>query len=123
MHLEKAVNQHSVGNWSEANGEIRKALEDFLDQIAFKINPKLDQALPSNTKRETLLDGDKPFLFSSLNELTKGGSKPSFIQGLMNRLHAEGGHAGLSSDEDSTFRLHIVIITMRLLLKRFEQRT
>ena len=41
------------------------------------------------------------------------------FNGLFNRLHPEGNHPGLSDEDDSTFRLHIVIIVARLLLRRY----
>ena len=40
--------------------------------------------------------------------------------GLMKRLHPHGPHPGLSDQDDSTFRLHIVLLTARLLLVRFD---
>ncbi len=34
----------------------------------------------------------------------------------------QGAHPGLSDEEDSTFRLHLVLLTGRTLLKRLEAR-
>jgi hypothetical protein len=42
------------------------------------------------------------------------------MNGLANRLHPKGSHPGLSDNEDSTFRLHVVLLTARLLLTRFD---
>jgi len=44
------------------------------------------------------------------------------VQGLMNRMHPHGGHAGLSEEEDATFRLQVTLITARLFLRRLDQR-
>lgn len=41
-----------------------------------------------------------------------------FSDGLIARLNPQGSHPGLSDQEDCTFRLHIVIITARLVLRR-----
>jgi hypothetical protein len=53
-----------------------------------------------------------------LNEWDDNGL--GFINGLMKRLHPKGSHPGLPDEEDSTFRLHIVLLTARLLLTRFD---
>jgi integrase len=50
----------------------------------------------------------------------KGGG---FVNGLAKRLHPQGSHPGLSDQEDSTFRLHTVLLTARLLLERFDVTT
>ena len=64
------------------------------------------------------------FLSPSLNEVpSQGGSNDkTYVSGLMNRLHPQGPHPGLSDEEDSTFRYHTVIIFARYLLKRLEDR-
>ncbi|MGO9837288.1 MAG: hypothetical protein ACLP1X_24100 [Polyangiaceae bacterium] len=61
-----------------------------------------------------------PFLLRELNEWDDNGL--GFFNGLIKRLHPQGSHPGLSEDEDSTFRLHIVLLTARLVLKRFAAR-
>jgi len=51
------------------------------------------------------------------------GSKGAFLQGLWKRLHPQGSHPGLSDEEDSTFRLHLMILTASYYLKRLDSRT
>jgi hypothetical protein len=43
-----------------------------------------------------------------------------FINGLVRRLHPHGSHPGLSGQDDSTFRLHTILLVARLLLARFD---
>jgi hypothetical protein len=57
-----------------------------------------------------------PFLSRDTNEWEDNGR--GFINGLIYRLHPHGSHPGISDEEDSTFRLHIVLVTARLLLRR-----
>jgi hypothetical protein len=52
-----------------------------------------------------------------LNEWDDDGK--GFINGLVKRLHPQGPHPGLSDEDDSTFRLHVVLLTATLLLRRF----
>lgn len=35
-------------------------------------------------------------------------------------LHTEGAHPGLSDEDHSTFRLHIVLVTARIFLRRLQ---
>ncbi len=76
---------------------------------------------PLSQPRRTILASLKPpFLLRELNEWDDNGL--GFFNGLIKRLHPQGSHPGLSEDEDSTFRLHIVLLTARLVLKRFAAR-
>lgn len=118
-HLTQAINAHSRGEWAAANGQLRTFLEGLLDQVAERLVPERASATQTGHHRRTLLAGlDPPFLSRTLNEW-RDDQKAGLINGLFNRLHPEGSHPGLSDEEDSTFRLHIVLIVARLLLRRF----
>lgn len=119
-HLRLALSAFERGAWSSANGELRKLYESYLDEIADKLgySGKDD----SKSKRDFLGTVQPPFLLEDYNEWNANNQKPQYIQGLMSRLHPHGGHAGLSEEEDATFRLQITLITARLLLRRFDQR-
>ncbi len=118
-HLTQAINAHSRGEWAAANGQLRTFLEGLLDQIAERLAPERATAAQTGHHRRTLLAGlDPPFLSRTLNEW-RDDQKAGLINGLFNRLHPEGSHPGLSDEEDSTFRWHIVLIVARLLLRRF----
>lgn len=117
-HLEQAFTAHAAGNWASANSQIRSFLEGLLDVIAERIDPTA-AAKPSGHARRTMLAA-KGFLDRALNEWDDQGH--GYVNGLMKRLHPQGSHPGLSDEDDSTFRLHTVLLTARLLLVRFDAR-
>jgi len=55
-------------------------------------------------------------LAETRNEWTQDGK--SYINGLFKMLHTDGSHPGLSDEDHSTFRLHIVLVTARTFLRR-----
>jgi hypothetical protein len=116
-HLDQAFANHTDGQWAAANAQIRCFLDGLLDEIA----PRLDQSaaiLDSGQPRRTKLAA-AGFLSRDLNEWDD--NKCGFVNGLVKRLHPHGSHPGLSNQDDSTFRLHVVLITARLLLNRFDK--
>jgi hypothetical protein len=117
-HLQQALDAHANGKWASSNSQIRTFLEALFDEIAVKIDPETI-SLKSGHPRRTQL-AKVGFLSVKLNEWGNDGQ--GFIHGLMKRLHPEGSHPGLSDDGDSTFRLHMVLITARLMLTRFDKR-
>lgn len=119
-HLRLALSAFERGAWSSANGELRKFYESYLDEIADKLgySGKDD----SKMKRDFLGTVQPPFLLEEYNEWNANNQKPQYVQGLMSRMHPHGGHAGLSEEEDATFRLQITLITARLVLRRFDKR-
>lgn len=118
-HMEQAIENHARGNWSSANGQLRNFLEGLLDEIAVRINPAAAEIRPGHDRRTHLSLGSPPFLSTELGEWSVDGK--NFVNGLMKRLHPAGAHPGLSDEEDSTFRLHIVLLTGRLLLARYDR--
>ncbi|WNO54117.1 hypothetical protein [Stakelama saccharophila] len=59
---------------------------------------------------------NKGFLATDRNEWTQDGK--NFINGLFKMLHTDGSHPGLSDEDHSTFRLHLVIVSARTFLRR-----
>ena len=116
-HLEQAIDAHARGNWAAANGQIRTFLDGLLDTIAERIDHAA-QSLPTGHPRRTRLAASG-FLSRPLNEWDDDGR--GFINGLVKRLHPQGPHPGLSDEDDSTFRLHTVLLTATLLLRRFDR--
>ncbi|WP_391349623.1 hypothetical protein [Azospirillum sp. A23] len=116
-HLEQAFDAHARGNWASANGQLRTFFDALLDELAVRLDPSAG-ALGSGQPRRTKLAA-QGFLSSALNEWDDRGM--GFINGLVKRLHPQGAHPGLSDEDDSTFRLHIVLLTAALLLRRFDQ--
>ncbi len=118
-HLDQAIKAHTRGDWAAANAQLRSFMEGLFDSIAEKLAPK-QEILPqhAHSRRIWLSQNPSPSFFQSdLNEWQNDGK--GFVQGLFKRLHPQGSHPGLSDEEDSTFRLHLVILTGLHYLRRF----
>ena len=103
--LEQAIDAHARGNWAGANGQFHPFFEGLLDAIATKLAPSV---------------GDPLRRLVAINFFRRDLNERDFIFGLIKRLHPEGPHPGLSGEEDSTYRFHVVLLTARLLLTRFD---
>jgi len=119
-HLEQAISAFSREEWAASNAQLRTFFESCLDEIAVQLD--CDKLKKSKEKRDYLGKLNPPFLSTDLNEWHSNNQKPQYIQGLMSRMHPEGSHAGLSEEDDCTFRLQVTLITARLLLRRFDKR-
>ena len=116
-HLEQAIANHSDGEWASANSQLRSCLEGLFDEIAVLVaSDKVGNVPTGHNRRQFLANTDPPFFKSQLNEWSPDGK--NFVEGLFKRLHPEGSHPGLSDEEDSTLRLHMVIIVARYFLRR-----
>jgi hypothetical protein len=114
-HLTQALDAHGRGDWAAANSQTRAFYEALLDDFANEIDPAM-AGHSSEARRQRL--ATEGFLRTDLNEWSNDGK--NFMNGLFKRLHPHGSHPGLSDEKDSTFRLHIVLLTARLLLDRWE---
>ena len=120
-HLDQAIAAHTRGDWAAANSQLRAFVESLLDEIAAGLaSPSDSLPQPGHQRRQWLANLSPPFYGSGLNEWTNDGK--GFLEGFFKRLHPQGSHPGLSDEDDSTFRLHLVLIVARLLLRRFDQR-
>lgn len=121
-HLNQAIAAHARGDWAAANAQLRAFAEALFDDLAQILSARLGIAVPppGYQSRIWLAQMNPPFFLPALNEWTGQGT--GFLEGFFRRLHPQGAHPGLSDEEDSTFRLHIVLITARSLLKRLEDR-
>jgi hypothetical protein len=115
-HLDQGIAAHSRGEWAGANAQFRVYIESLLDSIAERIANGAPLPPPGDERRRWLANTNPPFLSTDLNEWAGQGT--GFIQGFFRRLHPAGAHPGLSDEEDSTFRLHLVLLVSRLLLRR-----
>ncbi|MCL4706489.1 hypothetical protein KJ068_15065 [bacterium] len=122
-HLEQAINAHTRGEWAAANAQLRSCVESLFDSIATILSETIYTPAPKSghSSREFLATIAPPFLLVDLNEWEIGG-KGGFLQGFWRRLHPQGSHPGLSDENDSTFRLHLVILISAHLLNRLNAR-
>ena len=120
-HLDQAITAHGRGDWAAANSQSRSFLDSFLDEAAYRLvqNPPQGQT-QGEARREALAKLQQPFLIVDLNEW--GNQGKNLVNGVFKRLHPQGAHPGLSDDEDSTFRLHMVMLLGRLFLRRLDAR-
>jgi hypothetical protein len=119
-HLRQAISNFEQGYWSTANGAFRTFFESFLSEIASQLG--YTDAKEANAERNYLGNLDPPFLLDELNEWHKNLQKPQYLSGVWSRLHPQGSHPGLSEEDDCAFRVQIILITARLLLRRFVKR-
>lgn len=114
-HLNQAIEAHTRGDWAAANGQLRTFIESLFDDIARNVRPQEAAARPTSENRRALL-AEVGFLAIDRNEWTSDGK--NYINGLFKMLHTEGSHPGLSDEDHSTFRLHVVLVTARTFLRR-----
>ena len=114
-HLDQAIQAHMRGDWAATNAQLRTFMESLLDQIAMHLRPNDAASLATSENRRSLLASIR-FLDSDQKEWSDDGK--NFINGTFKMLHTEGSHPGVSDEEHSTFRLHLVLITARMLLRR-----
>lgn len=116
-HLEQALEAHTRGHWAAANSQLRAFLESLVEEIAGAIGiAGAGQLTPENRLAALCKKG---FLSSAQREWSGDGK--NYLNGLFRMLHSEGSHAGLSDADHSTFRVHVVLVTARLFLRRLEQ--
>lgn len=119
-HLDQAIAAHTRGDWAAANSQSRSFLESLLDEIAYFLVPSAPRGQnQGEARREALANIQPPFLSAELNEW--GCQGKNLVNGVFKRLHPQGAHPGLSDDEDSTFRLHLVLLVGRLFLRRLDR--
>ena len=113
-HYEQAIAAHARGEWAAANAQLRTFTEEFFDKTQSIICP--GQYGSANERKIALAKAG--FFIPEYNEYLFNGT--GFIEGFWKRLHPEGSHPGLSEQEDSTFRLHLVILVIHYLLMRLK---
>ena len=113
-HLGQGIEAHARGDWAAANAQFRTFLEGLFDAIAFHEGAD-KSAQPTSENRRAWL-AKLGYLAENRNEWTQDGK--SFIHGLFKMLHTDGSHPGLSDEDHSTFRLHIVLVIARTFLRR-----
>lgn len=115
-HLDQAVEAHTRGDWAAANAQLRTFLESLFEAIAFGVDGAAAASAGSSENRRAMLAA-KGFLAVDRNEWSENGK--NFINGLFKMLHTDGSHPGLSDEDHSTFRLHLVLVSARTFLRRY----
>lgn len=117
-HLDQAIDAHTRGDWAAANAQIRTFMESLFLEIAGNVVPGdlaasqgLNNAFQALAKRE--------FLSEPRSEWNQDGK--GMLNGLLKMLHSDGSHKGLSNEAHSTFRLHVALVTARMMLNRLAE--
>lgn len=119
-HLDQAITAHGKGDWAAANAQLRTFVEELFNKFAERLAAGVTDLPPAGPQRQLwLAQWKSPFFIAELNEWKGQGT--GFLQAFYRRLHPAGSHPGLSNEDDSTFRLHLVLLVARLLLKRLQQ--
>ena len=116
-HLDQAFDNHAGGNWAAANAQLRTFFDALLDEIAVMVDPAAASCGTGQPRRGKLAAAG--FFFPELNEWDNDGK--GYFNGFVKRLHPAGSHPGLSDDDDCTYRLHMVLLTALLLLRRYDR--
>lgn len=119
-HLDQCIAAFARGDWAASNAQLRSCFEAVIHGFSERLGHGPQANMAQYLK---VLGGTSPaFLYPEYNEWHVQDQKPQFVKGLWARLHPEGSHPGLSEEDDCTFRLQIVTITLRLFLRRLDAR-
>jgi len=118
-HLASAKENIAQGDWEAANSQCRTFLEALTDAIADTLYPD-EAALKTGGLQKRQLLANKDFLSRDKHEFGNGSGQ-AFLPGLAKLLHSDGSHPGISTQHDAMFRLQVVVVTARWLLKRLEK--
>lgn len=119
-HFDQAIAAFSRGDWAASNAQIRSCFEAVIYETSGILGVPDQTQMAQYLKELGTLN--PPLLYSAYNEWNQNDQKQQFLKGLWSRLHPEGSHPGLSEEDDCAFRLQIVSITLRLLLRRLDKR-
>lgn len=117
-HLSSAKENITQEDWEAANSQCRTFLEALTDGIADLLFPHEAASLSGGLKKRQLL-ASQGFLSREKHEFGDGNGQ-TFLPGLAKLLHPDGAHLGISTQHDAMFRLQLVVVTARWLLKRLE---
>ncbi len=120
-HLASAKENITQADWEAANSQCRTFLEALTDAIADKLYSSEAANRASGLQKRQLL-AEQGFLSRDKHEFGDG-DKQTFLPGLVKLLHSDGAHPGVSTQHDAMFRLQLVVVTARWLLKRLESKS
>lgn len=119
-HLGQSIAAFSRGDWAASNAQLRSCFEAVVHGVSDRLGKYPQPNMAQYFK--ALGELDPAFLYAEYNEWHSQDQKPQFIKGLWARLHPQGSHPGLSEEDDCTFRIQVVSITLRVLLRRLDVR-
>ncbi|MEL7128582.1 MAG: hypothetical protein AAGK23_03460 [Pseudomonadota bacterium] len=119
-HLDQCIAAFSRGDWAASNAQLRSCFEAVIHGMSKRLGHGPQANMAQYLK--VLGEASPAFLYPEYNEWHVQDQKTQFVKGLWARLHPEGSHPGLSEEDDCTFRLQIVTITLRLFLRRLDAR-
>lgn len=117
-HLSSAKANITQADWEAANSQCRTFLEALTDGIADTLYPSESAQQAGGLQKRQLLT-TRGFLSREKHEFGDGNGQ-AYIPGLAKLLHPDGAHPGISTPHDAMFRLQLVVVTARWLLKRLE---
>ncbi len=117
-HLDQAIDAHTRGDWAAANAQIRTFMESLFLEIAGRVVPG-DLAAGQGLNNAFQALAKCEFLSEPRSEWNQDGK--GMLNGLLKMLHSDGSHKGLSDEAHSTFRLHVALVTARMMLNRLAQ--
>jgi hypothetical protein len=117
-HLSSAKENITQEDWEAANSQCRTFLEALTDGIADTLFPEEAVSLSGGLSKRQLL-AKHGFVSREKHEFGDGNGQ-AFLPGLAKLLHPDGAHPGISTQHDAMFRLQLVLVTARWLLKRLE---
>lgn len=116
-HYNQAINAFNRGDWAACNGQLRSYVEELLNKLAEKITNSTPTS--SHQAKIVLANSNPPLFYRELNEWLDDGQ--GYFETFWKRLHPHGSHPGLSDEDDSIFRLNLVLISTLEVLKRFDK--
>lgn len=115
-HYTQAVNAFTRGEWAACNGQIRTFVEELLSKLAEDITG--NKYRTSHEARTALSQSSPKLFYPELNEWLGNGT--GYFETFWKRLHPHGSHPGLSSENDSMFRLNILQISILEVMRRYD---
>ncbi|MGG0788275.1 hypothetical protein ABE132_05985 [Peribacillus simplex] len=115
-HYTQAVNAFTRGDWAACNSQIRTFVEELLCKLAEDITG--NKFSDSHSARTALSQSSPKLFYPEWNEWLNNGQ--GYFETFWKRLHPQGSHPGLSSENDSMFRLNIVQISILEVLRRYD---
>lgn len=116
-HYDQATNAFNRGDWVACNSQLRSYVEELFNKMAENITG--NKPSDSHQAKITLSQLNPPIFYKPLNEWLDNGT--GYFETFWKRLHPHGPHPGLSDEDDSIFRLHLVQISTLEVLRRYDR--